>query len=211
MSRGDHMGRNQKIITTVLWGVLVLTMVGVVVGQFWLPRTSHIADLPVYFPAAHFNLIDQDGRPVTDQSLRGHPYILTFIFTTCSGSCPLMSSKMEQLQAHTSPDIRLVSFTVDPDHDTPKVLKEYGQRYHADNARWFFLTGTKKQMFDTALDMKISVRPAQGEEPLLHSDKFLLVDGQGNVRGIYDSKDDDSLKKLAADAEKLVERGGRAL
>jgi protein SCO1/2 len=119
-----------------------------------------------------------------------------------------MSMKMSTLQ-RTVPDrdVHLVSFTVDPERDTPEVLKKYGRGFDADPKRWHFLTGDKQAMFDVAAGMKLTAAPAGQFGPdILHAEKFLLVDGDGRVRGIYDSNDEEALKKLAADAAHLANR-----
>ena len=195
------MGPRQKIITTALWAALVLVMVGVVVGELYRPRRQ---TLPILFPAATFSLIDQMNKPFSDRDLSGHPYIATFIFTNCAGSCPVVTAEMSKLQHQTPSGVELVSFSVDPQRDTPAVLEQYARNYQADESRWHFLTGTSEQMFRAAADMKLTAKAAQGDQPILHSDHLLLVDGNGDVRGIYDSKDDGSIKQLAIDASQLA-------
>jgi protein SCO1/2 len=120
---------------------------------------------------------------------------------------------MAELQKLTPADVHLISFTVDPATDTPSVLKKYGESYHADFSRWHFLTGSIAQMADAAYEMKISLQPASSASPIMHSEKFLLIDGEGNVVGIYDGTNGDEVKRLAADATKLVEQkpAGKAL
>jgi protein SCO1/2 len=114
------------------------------------------------------------------------------------------------LQTQTPGNVKLVSFTVDPKHDTPQVLKEYAGALAADPARWHFLTGTPRQMADAAYGMKISVLPATENktESILHSTKFLLVNPAGKVVGIYDSTNDADMKQLVMDAIRLA--GGKA-
>lgn len=196
------MGRKQRIITTVLWGMLVLVMVGVVIGQFFVPRAQGRA-LPEFYPAAHFSLIDQSGNPFSDHDLAGHPYISTFIFTHCTGSCPLISAKMAQLQKLTPADVKLISFSVDPMNDTPAVLDQYARNYQADPTRWHLLTGTVSQMQDVSDDLKVTVRNGNVPSPLVHSTNFFLVDGRGMVRGIYDSQSESSVQQLIDDARQL--------
>jgi protein SCO1/2 len=118
-----------------------------------------------------------------------------------------MSRQMTELQKQMPKGVELVSFTVDPEHDSPQVLKEYGQAYQADFSRWHFLTGTKPQMMDAALAMKISVHPADKDFALTHSDKFLLVNQSGHVVGVYDGTNSQDVSRLAADAAKLVATG----
>ncbi len=198
------MNRPQQIITRCLWAGLVLVMVGVVVGQFWMPRQI-APPLPLYYNVAPFHLIDENGRDFSDQDLRGRPYIADLIFTSCASTCPIMSAKMAQVQKSTPSAVQLVSFSVNPEFDTPAVLKDYGRRYAADESRWHFLTGSPKQMTDVAAALKL---PGQG--PLAHSDRLLLIDGNGVVRGIYDGTDGDAIKRLTTDATALAKRGGAA-
>ena len=119
---------------------------------------------------------------------------------------------MVEVQKNTPADVRLVSFSVDPAHDTPAVLKQYAAALKADPARWRFLTGTPQQMADAAYGMKMALKPAGNDAPpLLHSDKFLLVNPKGEVVGIYDGTSADDVKRLTADAIKLAGGGGMAL
>ena len=208
------MNRSQKILTAALWGLLVLIMVSVI-GAGWWKNDRHDAasrsldvqppkDDAVLFNVPAFTLTDQNNQPITDQSLRGKPWIAAFIFTNCAGPCPMMSSNMAKLQKRV-PDanLRLVSFTVDPTRDTPAVLKQYAQRFGADESRWSFVTGTEQQMQDVAKGMLMAAVPATATESIIHSTKFLLVDKDGGVRGVY-SSDAQGMDKLAADAATLA-------
>jgi protein SCO1 len=214
------MGRKQKIITTLLWSVLVLTMVAVV-GRGMLrsadegPAAQRVQvsndvptgedGLPVLFETPHFQLTDQDGKPFGSEQLKGQVWVAALIFTNCPGVCPSMTQKMKDLQdAVPAKNVQLVSFTVDPERDTPAVLKKYAERFKADESRWHFLTGEKDTIFSTAGGLKLSATPAKGDQPIDHAEYFLLVDGDGRVRGAYHSKDDDKLKQLARDAATLA-------
>ena len=200
------MDRKQRIITTVLWSVLVVAMLGVI-GTGLLAKFRP-DPLPVYYDAPAFALTDQDGKPFGRDDLRGKVWVADFIFTTCPGACPKMTMKMSGLQkAVPARDVHFVSFTVDPDRDTPEVLKRYGQGFDADPNRWHFLTGEKSKLFDTAAGLKLTAAPAGQFGPeIVHAEKFLLIDGSGRVRGIYNSGDEQELKKLAADASLLADR-----
>ena len=209
------MDRKQKIITTVLWGFLVLAMLGVVGTGVWARYRDALKPvppehtLPVLFDAASFSLTDQDGKPFSSDQLRGRTWVADFVFTHCPGVCPRMTMQMAGLQKTlANSDLHFVSFSVDPERDTPEVLKAYAKTYDADPARWHFLTGEKAAMFKAARDMKLTAEPAGVLGPdIAHAEKFLLVDAQGRVRGAYDSKDDADMKQLAADAVTLT--GGK--
>ena len=213
------MRRSQKIITTVLWSFLVLTMVAVVGRGMWAGRDDSRAvsgislstdapmedGLPVLYDAPRFALTDQDGKAFDSEQLKGRVWVAAFIFTNCPQACPMMTQKMAALQkAVPSKNVKLVSFSVDPERDTPEVLKQYARRFNADESRWHFLTGRKDDMFAAAAGMKLSASPAQGDVPIQHAEHFLLVDAKGRVRGVYHSNQEEDLKQLAADAAKLA-------
>jgi protein SCO1 len=200
------MKRSQQILVTVLWATLVLAMVGVVVGQFF--RREHGPELERYFKAPVFSLTNQRNQPVSNATLAGKPYVAAFIFTTCQQICPVMSSHMAKLQGQLPPSVKLVSFSVDPDHDTPAVLEAYGKVYGADDNRWYFLTGSSKDIYGVASAMHLTAIPAAGLSPIMHSAKLLLIDGAGEVRGIYDTTEPDELNKLVGDATRLANGQG---
>ncbi len=124
-----------------------------------------------------------------------------------------MSRHMANLQALLPPghDVCLISFSVDPERDTPQVLAEYARKFSADPDRWLFLTGPKKIIYDLVQKgfslVAAEIPPAErqpDEEVILHSTKFVLVDGNGRIRGYYDSGDPDPLRKLLLDTENLL-------
>jgi len=207
------MDRKQKIITTVLWTLLVLSMLGVVGTGLWARYRDAIESasrsepaLPVLFDAAAFSLTDQQGKPFLSEQLRGKTWVADFIFTNCPGACPKMTMRMSGLQkALAKRNVHFVSFSVDPERDTPEVLAKYAETYGGDTARWHFLTGEKAAMFQAARDMKLTAEPAGVLGPeIAHAEKFLLVDPQGRVRGAYDSKDEEDMKRLERDADALA-------
>ena len=211
------MDRKHKVITAVLWSVLVVAMLGVVGTGLWARLRDNSATparpaLPVLFDSPPFSLTDQDGAPFVHDQLRGKVWVADFIFTHCPGACPKMTMQMAALQRSVpDPDVHFVSFSVDPERDTPPVLKQYAQGFDADPKRWHFLTGPKDDMFAAARGMKLTAEPAGVLGPeIAHAEKFLLVDGQGRVRGAYDSKDEQDMKRLAADAASLAnQQAGR--
>ena len=200
------MDRNQKIITGVLWALLVVAMLGVIGTGLWARFRPE--PLPVLYDAPHFSLVDQEGKPFTSEDLRGKVWVADFIFTHCPGACPLMTMKMSAIQqAVPEKSVHFVSFTLDPERDTPAALKDYATRYNADPARWHFLTGDKSALYEAAAGLKLTAAPAGQFGPdIVHAEKFLLIDGAGRVRGVYDSKDEADMKKLAADAAALADR-----
>ena len=173
-----------RAIRIILWSVVLLTLIGVVLGKMLLPKPlTKAPSPPQLYQTATLTLTDQDGKVFSTDSLRGHVWVADFIFTSCPGSCPIMSHQMAELQKKTPADVGFVSFTVDPKIDTPAVLREYGQSLHADFSRWHFLTGTDQQMKDAALGMKIAVQPAQGKFALRTATVSCWWDASGHVVG----------------------------
>jgi protein SCO1/2 len=210
------MDKGQRILTTVLWGVAVLAMLGLVGTGLWAKRhhesrqhaegEAALASGRELFATPGFSLLDQNSRPVSDESLRGRVWIADFIFTNCADPCPKMSAMMSELQGLLQhPDIKLVSFTVDPQRDTPEVLKRYAEQFNADDSRWLFLSGTPEQMQAVAAGMKIAAERST-DDSITHSTWFLLIDRDGQVRGLYRQSDPDDFDRLATDAMELAER-----
>lgn len=208
------MVKGQRILTTILWATAVLGMLGLVGTGLWARKQSEarrdnegavaLASAWQPFPMPEFSLIDQNNKSVTDRSLRGKVWIADFIFTNCAGPCPKMSAIMADLQARLDhPDIKLVSFTVDPERDTPAKLKQYGQDYKADESRWTFLTGSDQQMQDVAAGMKMAAVKGERDQ-ITHSTFFILIDRDGQVRGVYRLSDSDTPQRLADDATALA-------
>ena len=157
--------------------------------------------LPVMGDAPKFQLTAEDGQPFDSQALNGHVWVADFVYTTCPGPCPMMSSHMHQIQTLTAetPDVRLVSFTVDPKHDTPPVLAEYARHFKYDPARWFFLTGDQARMNDAGLGFKLN----SVDGSLTHSTRFVLIDQREQVRGYYIDSDDGMIQHLVHDIRQL--------
>ncbi|MDE3198323.1 MAG: SCO family protein [Acidobacteriota bacterium] len=156
--------------------------------------------LPVLGTVPAFELTDQQGRHFAGAALNGHVWIADFVFTNCEGPCPRMSSRMHKLQGATGPAVHLVSFTVDPDRDTPGVLAAYGKRFGADDSRWTFLTGAKTTL--SVLDRDAFHLGTVGDV-MEHSTRFVLVDRRGRIRGYYGLADKNLIETLARDAERL--------
>jgi protein SCO1/2 len=209
------MGRTQKIVTTGLWAIVVLAMIALVASRSVARRDARIeadaAPSPTKFEplfrSPAFELVDQNNKPFKQSDLLGSVWIADFVFTHCGGPCPIMTSKLADLQKQVArPDVKLVSFSVDPERDTPAVLKEYAKQFGADESRWTFLTGDKQKIYDTAAAMKITAVPATKDAPIIHSELFLLVNRTGDVVGVYHSNDEPEMKQLIADASDLAER-----
>ena len=165
--------------------------------------------LPVLFTLPPFALTERSGRPLTSEDLRGSVWIADFVFTRCAGVCPQMTGRLSALRGQVPEAVRFVSFTVDPEYDTPAVLARYAEPLDA-GQRWLFATGAKADLHRLATEgFKLAAMEmpagAPDEGPFLHSSKFALVDGRVRVRGYYDSEDEEGLRALRADARRLLE------
>lgn len=149
-----------------------------------------------------FTLTAQTGAVFESaKQLKGHVWVADFIFTNCAGPCPRMSSQMRQVQNAVKdlPDVRLVSFTVDPARDTPEVLAEYAKRQHADE-RWAFLTGPAADLHRLDRD---AFKLGNVDGSLTHSTRFVLLDRQSRIRAYYDTSEPDSIPRLIGDIRRL--------
>jgi protein SCO1 len=160
--------------------------------------------LPSYGVVPDFKLTDQSGRTFDSRSqLDGKVWVANFIFTTCAGPCPRMTSQLRRIrdEAQDRSELRLVSFTIDPERDTPAALAEYGKRFGADPDKWFFLTGTQSDL--NSLSRKTFML-GNVDGSLEHSTRFVLVDRKSRIRGFYDSSDPEKIQALAADLRTLL-------
>jgi protein SCO1 len=165
--------------------------------------------LPRLWPAPPFVFTDHRGEKVTPQSFAGRPWIANFIFTQCRTVCPLLTAKMVQLQRKLPhPGLRFVSFSVDPGHDTPAVLADYARLWNAAETRWTLLSTDAAGLTAAAEGFHIVAEPQNDpDSPIMHSAIFLLVDGEGMVRGSYDTEDPLALARLLRDAAGLAGSG----
>lgn len=160
-----------------------------------------------YGQVPDFSLTDETGNTMTRASLAGKVWIADFIFTNCTGTCPVITNTMRRLQNALPDDVHLVSFSVDPERDTPEVLAEYAKQSHANTMRWHFLTGDKSQLYDLSIKgFKLALEDTGGTdvEPITHSTRLVLVDKQGKIRGYYGGTDEEDMRKLFTDAAALL-------
>ena len=144
-----------------------------------------------------FQLTSQDGASFDGKSLLGHVWVGDFVFTHCPGPCLRMSSLMHRVQKDTSAGIKLVSFTVDPERDSPAVLKAFAAKYEPEPGRWFFLTGKRDTLQMLSRD---TFKLGDVDGGMSHSTRFVLVDKLGRVRGVYRTEDGDPVGRVSADA-----------
>jgi protein SCO1/2 len=159
--------------------------------------------LPVYGAVPDFTLTAQSGEPFRGASLDGSVWVADFFFTHCTGPCPRMSSRFRRLEKSfpARNDLKLVSFTVDPERDDAAVLAEYARRFGAEPGRWFFLTGPMPELNRMSRTV-FMLGNVDGQ--LDHSTRFVLVDRKRQIRGFYRSEESDSMEQLTRDIRALL-------
>jgi protein SCO1/2 len=160
-----------------------------------------------YGTVPEFVLMNQDGQNFGSAQLRGKIWIADFIYTTCPGPCPMLSTRMSELQKPLEKtDVHLVSFSVDPAKDTPQVLRGYAEKLQAQPGRWDFLTGPQSTIYNLSRNgFKLAVSDGSEEKGIpVHSTRMILVDQHGAIRGYYDATEVDAVTKLVADTTHLL-------
>ena len=150
---------------------------------------------------------ERSGRRIELGDFRGEAWVASFIFTRCQGTCPIMTAALKELQqeldAQGTP-LRLVSFTVDPEHDSPEKLAEYAEEYEADD-RWLFLSAPDSVVQPLAIET-FNLAIAEGtdpKEPIIHSSRFILIDKSGTIRGYFDGMTPKGRKSLLKTVRQL--------
>ena len=212
----------KTLLVTALWALAIASVGAYVLAQVRVQArvqervqdrvesrvSAREGELPELMATPAFKLTDHNGESFDSTMLAGKPWVGFIFLTNCpTGACPVMVGKMGDLQTTLPADIELVSFSVDPERDTPEVLKAYVERVTGDapSDRWHLLSGeTAEEMKSLASEMKLIV-----DEDWGHSTQFLLVDSTGTVRGIYGNTDETAMGRLATDAEKLLAEESR--
>ncbi|WP_294818425.1 SCO family protein [uncultured Flavobacterium sp.] len=193
----------------LIFGIWVVNELGVKFGK---------SDLVEIGPVPKFELTDQDGKKITDKDYLGKVYVVEFFFSTCPTICPVMNKNMLTLQDeyYGNPEFGVASITINPEYDTPKVLKEHAGKLGVKHYNWHFLTGSRDYIFNLAKEFKLyaGVNPeaAGGFE---HSGMFALVDKEGNIRSrkdsygnpilYYDGLEQPGVQAIKEDIKKLLE------
>ena len=203
-----------KNLPKLFWSGFVLIFIAflaVLIYRLAKPASPTFSP-PIYGKVPSFSLTNQFNQAVTRESLLGKVWIANFIFTTCPGPCLLMSRQVKKIQNELRSDdnIYLISFTVDPETDTPSVLASYAQKLEADPEHWFFLTGKQNDIFHLATKgFLLAVVEAKEAEVsrengrYIHSTKFALVDVQGRVRAYYEGTQEGIISSLLKEARLL--------
>ena len=177
-------------------------------GQRQVFQSRQSAPL-VYATVPSFHLVDQAGQPISREQLDDRVWVADFIFTRCAGQCPMMTSQMARLVQHLKGDesVAFISFTVDPDHDSPTVLAGYAQQAGASGSRWRFVTGKKEELIRLCREgfqLAFDEQGGSSAEPLVHSSRLVLVDRHQRIRGYYDATDEPEMQRLQTDLRRLL-------
>lgn len=180
--------------------ILGVLIIGVLVFRYSAyenrPRQQNEPVLPKVSNLPPFSLTERSGKTITNRDLSGKIWVADFVYTTCPGPCPMITANMAKLQKELAndPNVQLVSFTVDPQNDTPAALAAYATKFGADPNRWWFLTGLQKPLYDLiqngfyqAVEDNRGKQPQEGQFLVTHSIYFVLVDRNGYVRNSYNA------------------------
>jgi protein SCO1/2 len=195
----------------IVLGTAIWLRVGAPQGSWSRVSGNSAESLDQYGAVPDFALTERNGNAVGLDELRDKIWVADFIYTTCTDTCPLQTAMMAKLQqeyAH-KPEIQFVSFTVDPERDTPEVLTAYAAKHQADAARWYFLTGRRDRIMRLIQDgfhLAVAALPVDAAPGgmIPHSPRFVLVDKQSRIRGYYDSRDLEAFARLKNHIDTLL-------
>lgn len=206
------MRSNEKFMSKKIWlyclffGVLLIIFY---LASFWGTDTWK-AKLPVLSAVRPFTFINQQGDSVTEETVGNKVYVAEYFFTTCKGICPRMNKNMLRVynEFKKEDNFIILSHTVDPERDSVARMRRYADSIGVDNKKWWFLTGTKNDLYTAARQSYLlddqNTNKAKIEEQFIHTQLFALVDKEKKVRGIYDGLKEEELLQLMKDIRKLL-------
>lgn len=160
-----------------------------------------------------FEFTNQESRKITNKDVEGKVYVVEYFFTTCGTICPMMNKQMQRVQEEHSEkqDVKILSFTVDPETDDVEQMKLYADTHHANSNQWWFLTGKKEDLYLLARKSFFVLKPAEAQNlgdagsDFIHTNNFVLVDRKMRIRGYYDGTSTKEVDKLIKDIDLLLE------
>ncbi len=212
----------KKKVNIIFFSLLIIIPFTVFGVMHWLD--NNFTQLPFYgnmekikqadgsekevpFTVPPFAFTNQDNQPVTGDFVKNKIWVADYFFTKCTSICPKLSLHLQKVQEvfNGDIDVKLVSFTVDPDRDTPGVLKNYASTYHAATSQWQFATGDKKTLYAYARKglFIVATDGDGGADDFIHSENLVLIDKQGHIRGYYDGTSDTQVNQLIKDIQRL--------
>lgn len=190
----------------LFFGVLVVVFY---LAAFW-GNDAWKAKLPVLSDVKPFSFINEKGDSVNEKSVANKVYVAEYFFTTCKGICPRMNNNMRRVYDAFKEEnnFLILSHTVNPETDSAPVLKRYADSMKVDTNKWWFLTGSKNDLYTTARQSYLlddqNANKGKIEEQFIHTQLFALVDKQERVRGIYDGLKEEELQQLMKDIRELL-------
>ncbi len=191
-------------------GIFYILFFVVLVGIFYIIVQRWIKTNDTISVVQPFAFIDQDGKRVTNNDLKGKVYVAEYFYTTCEGICPVMNGNMRQVYEEflDKDNFLILSHTVQPEIDSPAVLKKFAESLGVNTNRWIFLTGRKDSLYNTARvsynidDPKNNLKSV--DDDFIHSQLWALVDGEGNVKHIYDGLKQKEVKAMIRKIKKML-------
>jgi len=211
--------------------LLVITVAGISAAYFIM--TDKTEKLPVLNPndlnpemvdstlqnsghghtIGEFSLTNQDGQTITEDEVKGKIHVAEYFFTHCGSICPVMNKQMQRVHRKfkSNDDVKILSFTVDPENDTVQRMKWYADKHGATGNNWHFLTGEKEELYQLARKSYFTMKPAEARNlgdagsDFIHTNNFVLVDRDLQIRGYYDGTNQAEVTKLMQDIELLLE------
>ena len=201
-----HIMRSLRILQGFV--LVCILLIPVLIFMFLKGFGKNEYDLPIFFqkgvdnpfkecPVAdstqhyipEFTFTNQEGKPIGRAQMEGKITVVDFFFTSCPSICPVMSKEMARVNDmfRDEPQVQLMSISIDPEYDTPQILKKYAEEHQAIPGKWHFLSGPKQETFQLArCGFVLPALDGNGvPDDFVHSDKFMLIDEQGRIRGYY--------------------------
>ena len=205
---GPESNRGFRIALWSLLGLTLVAIVGLAVASVLRSGGDREKPLPVLGEVPAFELTSSTGETVTRDDLAGAPYAVDFVFTRCVTSCPILTNRLRGVGEGLveGEDFRRVSISVDPAHDTPAVLRAFREERSLP-AAWWFLTGEPDAVLALVVDgFHLAVEPDTGNpaDPIAHSTRIVLADGDHRIRGYYDGLDPEAVATLDRDLRRLA-------
>ena len=174
-----------------IYGIVAIFLI----VTYFIKETDKEENLPVIGYVPEFSFTDSHNKTISKANMIGKVWVADFIFTTCDMACPIMTGNMNIVHNafRDNDEIRIVSISVYPEYDTPEILAEYASRYNANTDRWHFLTGPEESVKSIIKD---GFKIGDYEDIIFHSEKFALVDKQGNIRCYYNGMKTEKITQL---------------
>jgi protein SCO1/2 len=196
------------LLLPVLWGVFNFLVKPVAIElPYYGQKTPTGKGDTIFQTIEEFSFVDQNNSVITQDSIKGKITVVNYFFTTCTGVCPRMNTSLLYIakRFEKSNEVKMLSHTVNPESDSVAALKQYViNRQWDNNPIWHFLTGNKKQLYEMAEYSYLLIADGASKEEFVHSDKVIVLDGLGHVRGIFDGMGGNMEMKKIEDAIKVL-------